>query len=68
MFGNLILIWIWSLDCDRPKFQILALYLNFEGTKKFNVLEVLVWGIGGCRMFLTGVWHLDLDFDMVNGP
>ena len=48
-------------------FQILALYLDFEGAKKINVLKVLIWGIGGHWRFLTRVWHLDLNFDMVTG-
>ena len=30
-FGILILIWILSLVFDIPKFQILFLYLDFEG-------------------------------------
>ena len=52
---------------DKPMFQILALYLDFEGAKNFHVLSVLIWGFGGGWRFLTGVWHLDLDFDMVTG-
>ena len=44
-------------------FLILALYLNFEGAKTIHVLHVLIWGVGGCCWFLTGVWHLDLDLD-----
>ena len=28
-----------------------------------DVLEVLIWGFGGCWRFLTWVWHLDLDLD-----
>ena len=27
-----------------------------------------IFGIGGCWKFFTGVWHLDLDLDMVTGP
>ena len=27
----------------------------------------LTLGLAGCRMFLTGVWHFDLDLDMVTG-
>ena len=52
---------------DIPMFQIVALYLNFEGEKNIHVLKVLIWGFGGCWRFLTGVWHLDVDFDMVTG-
>ena len=37
-FGIFILIWIWSLVFDIPMFQILALYLDFEGAKNINVL------------------------------
>ena len=47
--------------------QIWALYPDFEGAKKIHVLLALIWGFGGCWRFLTGVWHLDLDFDMVTG-
>ena len=47
--------------------QILAFYLDFEGAKNNQVLKVLIWGFGGCWRFLTGVWHLDLDLDMVIG-
>ena len=32
-----------------------------------NKIHVLTWGFGGCWRFLIGVWHLDLDLDMVNG-
>ena len=37
-FGILILIWIWSIVVDTPMFQILALYLDFEGAKNIHVL------------------------------
>ena len=37
-FGILILIWIWSLVFDTHMFQILALYLDFEGAKFIHVL------------------------------
>ena len=71
----MFLIEICSLDLemyielvfDTPIFQILALYLYFEGTKKICVVFVLIWGFRGCWRFLTGVWHLDLDLDMVTG-
>ena len=36
--GMLILIWIWSLVFGTPIFQILALYLDFEGAKNINLL------------------------------
>ena len=32
-----------------------------------NVLKVFIWGFKGCLMFQTGVWHLDIDLDMVAG-
>ena len=48
-------------------FQILGLYLDFEGAKNIHVHEVLIWGFGGCWGFPTGVWHLDLDLDMATG-
>merc|ERR1712081_81577 len=63
----LILIWIWLLVFGTPIFQILALYLDFEGAKNIHVLQVLIWGSGGCWSFLTGVWHLDIDLDMITG-
>ena len=47
--------------------QSLALYLDFEGAKNIHPLYVPIWGFGGCWRFLTGVWHLDLDLDMVTG-
>ena len=46
---------------------ILALYFNFEGGKNIHVLQVLIWGFGGCWRVLTGGWLLDYDFDMVIG-
>ena len=52
---------------DIPMIQILALYLDFEGAKNIHVLEVLIWGFGGCWRFLTGVWLLNIDLDMAIG-
>ena len=46
-------------------FQILALYLDFEGAKNIHVLYILIWGFGGHWRFLTEVGHLYLDLDMV---
>ena len=66
-FGISILIWIWPLVFDIPMIQILALYLDFEGAKNIHVLKVLIWGFGGRWRFLTGVWNLDIDLDMVPG-
>merc|ERR1711954_627708 len=61
----LLLIWIWSLVFEIPMIRIVALYLDFEGAKNIHVLSVLFWGFGGCWRFLTGVWHLDIDLDLV---
>ena len=47
--------------------HVLALYLDFEGTKNLHVLLVLIQGLGRCWGFLIGVWDLDLDSDMVRG-
>ena len=64
-------IWYSYLDLDMvfhaPIFQIFALYLDFEGAKNIHVLEVLIWGFGRGWRFLTGVWHICLDLDMVTG-
>ena len=48
-------------------FQILALYLDFEDAKNIHVLQVIISGFGGRWRFMTGVWHLDLNLDMVTG-
>ena len=48
-------------------FKILPLYFDFEGAKNIHVLEVLIWGFGGHWRFLTWVWHLDLELNLVNG-
>ena len=66
-FGILILLWIWSLVFDTPIFRILAPYLYFKGAKNIHDHNVLIWGFGGGWRFLTGVWHLDLNLDMLNG-
>ena len=47
--------------------QILALYLDFDGAKNIYVLKVIIWGFGGLWMFPSGIWHLNLDLDMVTG-
>ena len=64
-FGILFLIWIWSLVFDTPMIQILALYLDLEGAKNIQVLYVPIRGFRGCWSFLTRVWNLDLDLDVV---
>ena len=66
-FGILIMIWIMSLVFDTPMIRILAPYLHFEGAKNILVFLVLIWGFGGHWRFLTGVWHPDIDFNMVTG-
>jgi len=45
--------------------QILALYLDFERAKNIHVLQVLMWGFGGCWRFLTWVWGLYHYLDVV---
>ena len=67
MYDTLILILIWSLVFDTSIFQIFSLSLDSEDAKNNHVLQVPIWGFGGHWRFLTGVWHLDLDFDMVTG-
>ena len=62
-----ILIGIWSVLFDIPMFKIVVLYLDTEGEKNSHVLSVLIWGFGGHWRFLTGVWHFDLDLDVVTG-
>ena len=66
-FGILILIWICSLVFDIPMIQILACYLYFEGAKNIHVLEVIIWGFGGWWRFLTELWHIDVNLDLVTG-
>ena len=63
--GILILILIWSLVFDTPIFRVLALYLYFEGAKNIHVLEILIWGFCGGWRFLTRIWRLDLDLEIV---
>ena len=56
-----------SLVFYAPIFRIFAIYLDLEGAKNIHVLKVLIWGFGGCWSFLTGIWHFDLDSDMLTG-
>ena len=56
-----------SLVIDTLIIQILALYLDFDGAKIIHVLLILILGFSEGWRFLTGVWHLDLDLDMVTG-
>ena len=64
-FDIFILIWIWLLVFDIPMIRMLTLYLDSEDAKNIHVLYVLIWVFGGRWRFLSGVWHLDLDLDMV---
>ena len=64
-FGILILIWIWSLVFGTS-FLNFSLYIDFEGARNIHVLKVLILGFGGFWQFLTRVWHLGLDLDMVS--
>ena len=48
-------------------FQILALYLNFEGAENIHVQQVPILGLGGFWMLLTVVWHLDHELGMLRG-
>ena len=41
--------------------------VDFKGAENINVLYGLIWGFGGRWRFLTGVWHPDMDLDMVTG-
>ena len=52
---------------DIPMFWSLALLIDFKGAKNIHVLQVLIWGFGGHWRFMTGVWHPDIDLDMVTG-
>ena len=64
-FAILILIWIWLLVFDTYMIQILAYYLAFKGSNNIHVHWVLIWGYSGGWRVLTGVWHLDLEFNML---
>ena len=76
-FGISILIWIWSLVFAKSIIWILTLSW-FWRCKEYpsplnpdlglwRMLEVPDWGFGGRWRFLAGVWHLDLDLDMITG-
>ena len=64
-FDIFFLVCIKLLVFGTHMFQIWAHYLDFEGAKDIHVLQVIIWGFGGCWRFLTGVWHLDLDLNIV---
>ena len=55
----------WSLPLPWSEFW---LYLDFEGAKNMHVLYVLIWVFGECWMWLTEIWHLYFDLDIVSGP
>ena len=61
------MIWIGSLVFGNTIFQILALYLDFKGAKNIHVLQVLIWGFGGCWRLLTGALHPGIDSNIVTG-
>ena len=65
--GILLFIWIWSLVFDTQIFQIVALYLDYEGSKNIYVFQVLSWDFAGDWRFLNETWHHDLDLDIVVG-
>ena len=44
-----------------------VLYLDFESAKNIHVLKVPIFGFVGHWRFLSGIWHLDFDLDMVTG-
>ena len=64
-FGILILILIWSLVFDTPIIQIFAFYIDVEGAKNIHVLDILIWDFSYWWRFLTGVWHLYCDLDII---
>ena len=55
----------WSLIHQWSKFQISILILKVQTTSMS--CKSSYWSFGGRWMFLTGVYHLDLDLDMVIG-
>ena len=61
------LIQIGSPVIGTPIFQIIALYLDFEGARNIHVLSSPPWGL--CRMLEVPdwVWHLDIALDMITG-
>ena len=46
---------------------MMALDFDFKGAMIIHVLQVLIWGFGGCWRFLTWVWDHDSDGDIVTG-
>ena len=68
---SLVLVWIWFwFGKSLVKFSKILVQLTLCGPqccRKHPWPSSLIWGIGGHWRFLTGVLHVDLDFDMVNG-
>ena len=64
-FCILILFWIWSLTFHEAIFQILALYLGERWWKEHQSPSNPHMGLWRTQVFLTEVWHLDLDLDTV---
>ena len=64
-FGILILFGYDHLSFIYPWSTFLLSYLDFEDAKNILVLYVLILGFGGCWRFLTGVWHLYPNLDMI---
>ena len=64
-FVILLLIWIWSLVFGTAIIRILALYLDFEGSKNNYVIPPMICDFTECWRPLNGVWHLDLDLYIV---
>ena len=65
--------WHLDLDSDRvsglwythdPNFWSLSWFLRCQ---QHPCPKVLIWGFWGCFRLLTGIWHLDLDLNMVTG-
>ena len=63
--GILVLISIWSLFYATPMLHFLALFLIVKGAKNIHILEFLISDFGGYLRFMTVIWHLNLDFDLV---
>ena len=67
----MFLTWDWHLDLyldivtGPSLFQILALYIDFESANNIHVLKVLCLGFEGHWRFLTWVWQLHLDLNLV---
>ena len=56
--------WLWFVFSH---WTFLGPFVYFAGSKNIHVLWVLICDFGCGSRFMTGVWHHDLDFDMVPG-